>query len=272
MYKIGDFSRLSQISIRMLRFYDESNVLKPVYIDETSGYRYYDADQLLMTVTINFLRQNNFSTAEIKDIVTHLEDKEHLRNAIQQKQQELEVHSMQLQKKITNLKKAEMHLNKETMLMKYEIAVKEIPGALMMCKRDIIPSYDKEYLLWSGLHCEVEAHNWDIKYVEGAPTRAYFYDEGFKEGEVDVEICVPVEEKLSGSDHVIFREFPTKKCVCATFKGGYEHISEVHSAISSWIGEHQCTLDGANFTIYHVSPGMTNNPDEYVTEVCFPIQ
>ena len=37
-YKIGDFSRLTNISIRTLRYYDEIGILKPEYVDQYSGY------------------------------------------------------------------------------------------------------------------------------------------------------------------------------------------------------------------------------------------
>lgn len=46
MFKIGDFSKLSSISIRMLRHYDKVELLQPVKVDEQSGYRYYSASQL----------------------------------------------------------------------------------------------------------------------------------------------------------------------------------------------------------------------------------
>lgn len=46
MFKIGDFSKLSSISIRMLRHYDKVELLQPVKVDELSGDRFYSADQL----------------------------------------------------------------------------------------------------------------------------------------------------------------------------------------------------------------------------------
>jgi len=49
MLKIGDFSRLSNTSIRMLRYYDEINLLKPIMIDSNTGYRYYNAYQFVWT-------------------------------------------------------------------------------------------------------------------------------------------------------------------------------------------------------------------------------
>lgn len=46
MFKIGEFSKLSQVSIRMLRYYDEMNLLRPSEIDKLTGYRLYSVNQL----------------------------------------------------------------------------------------------------------------------------------------------------------------------------------------------------------------------------------
>lgn len=46
MFKISDFSSLSRISMRMLRFYDEKGILHPS-IMKANGYRYYEAKQLI---------------------------------------------------------------------------------------------------------------------------------------------------------------------------------------------------------------------------------
>ena len=46
MFKIGDFSKISRVPVKTLRYYDELGLLKPVEVDPFSGYRYYAADQL----------------------------------------------------------------------------------------------------------------------------------------------------------------------------------------------------------------------------------
>ena len=46
MFKIGEFSKLTQVSIRMLRYYDEAGLLKPASTDPWTGYRMYSADQI----------------------------------------------------------------------------------------------------------------------------------------------------------------------------------------------------------------------------------
>lgn len=57
-----------------------------------------------------------------------------------------------------------------------------------------------------------------------------------------------------------------------TFKGSYAQIDEVVAAVSAWIAENGYEPDGSMFDIYHVSPHETDNPDEFVTEVCFPVK
>ena len=65
MLKIGDFSKLARISIRMLRYYDENGLLQPKTIDRFTGYRYYGEDQLPQAERIRALREMGF-TGEIE--------------------------------------------------------------------------------------------------------------------------------------------------------------------------------------------------------------
>jgi DNA-binding transcriptional MerR regulator len=65
MFKIGDFSRLSQVSVKALRYYDERGLLKPARVDPTSNYRYYTADQLPRLHRLLVLKELGFSLDEI---------------------------------------------------------------------------------------------------------------------------------------------------------------------------------------------------------------
>lgn len=65
MYKIGEFSKLVDISVRTLRYYDEYGLLKPEYIDTFSGYRYYTDDNIVEAEIIKLLKSLDFSLEEI---------------------------------------------------------------------------------------------------------------------------------------------------------------------------------------------------------------
>ena len=46
LYKIGMFANMNRVTIKTLRYYDEQKLLVPVYVDEETGYRYYEAGQM----------------------------------------------------------------------------------------------------------------------------------------------------------------------------------------------------------------------------------
>ena len=55
-------------------------------------------------------------------------------------------------------------------------------------------------------------------------------------------------------------------------KGGYEQMPDVYGAVISWVNANGYEFAGAMFNIYHVSPHETQNPDEFVTEVCYSVK
>lgn len=66
MIKIGDFARLCQVSVVTLRYYDEMGLLKPVKVDEFTGYRFYSASQLPRLNRILALKDLGFPLEQIK--------------------------------------------------------------------------------------------------------------------------------------------------------------------------------------------------------------
>ena len=78
MLKIGDFSKLSRVSIRMLRHYDDMGLLKPAEIDAFTGYRYYREDQLFVIGRITALKDMGFALADIVRILDIYDDKKML--------------------------------------------------------------------------------------------------------------------------------------------------------------------------------------------------
>ena len=60
---------LSQVTIKTLRHYDKIDLLKPAYIDEQSGYRYYETEQVSQLLLIQRLKRYGFSLAEIQQLL-----------------------------------------------------------------------------------------------------------------------------------------------------------------------------------------------------------
>ena len=271
MLKISDFSKLSKISVRMLRFYDENDILKPIIVKE-NGYRYYETKQLLIASRIQYLRYLGFGTNKIKSILTIYHDSKEIAQYLKTHLMELEVEQRQVHERINALTMTIKKMEQEEIMMNYQVEIKEIPAMEMMCLRKIIPSYDKENLLWQGLNSEIESCKMEIRYVENTISMAVFYDQGYKEKDVDVEIRVQVKGQHVDTENIKFRQIPLVKVASVTFTGGYEHSTEVSYHIARWISEHNYEINGPDFSIYHVGYGKTDNPDEFVTEICYPIK
>ncbi len=70
MYRIGEFSKMFGVTIKTLRYYDEAGLLKPCFIQEENGYRYYNTQQLLELQRVVALRQAGLSIEETRDILS----------------------------------------------------------------------------------------------------------------------------------------------------------------------------------------------------------
>jgi len=270
MLKIGDFSKLSRISIRMLRHYDEIGLLVPESIDEFSGYRYYSEAQLLLANRINSLKDMGFSLSVIAEILKVYNDPEALKSYLLLKQAELLDLKEKTCRQLQILETIINRIGKESNVMEYSVVLKEIPQRYVASLRRRIPSYDKEGTLWEQMMKETASQN--VKFAIPCNSIAIFHDKEHKEHDPDVEIQISVQGSYRNTENVVFKTVPPVLVASVTFKGSYDQMIAVNQAVANWIRDNDYDFDGAMFNIYHVSPAQTQNPDEYVTEVCFPVK
>lgn len=84
MYTIGQFSKIGRVSTKTLRYYDEINLLKPMYVDRDTQYRYYAYEQVLKLLSISELKEYGLKLEEIKAIMDK-EDADLLKKFLQDK-------------------------------------------------------------------------------------------------------------------------------------------------------------------------------------------
>ncbi len=80
-----------------------------------------------------------------------------------------------------------------------------------------------------------------------------------------------VKGSYPDTEHVKFRTLPAVTVASCTYKGSYTLITDVYAAVVAWMEANGYAPAGPMFNIYHVSPHETQNPDEFVTEVCYPV-
>ena len=102
MFQIGEFSKITKVSLRMLRYYDKNDIFKPKIKDEWTGYRYYTADQIDDLYRIIQLRDAGFGVAEIAEWL-QTSDKEYLINRLAEKRKEIEQEIKEANAKLNQL-------------------------------------------------------------------------------------------------------------------------------------------------------------------------
>ncbi|MGN1135965.1 MAG: helix-turn-helix domain-containing protein [Oscillospiraceae bacterium] len=147
MLKIGDFSKFSGVSIRMLRHYDDIGLLKPAEIDEFTGYRYYREEQLFIVGRITALKDMGFALADIVRILEIYDDKEKLGDFLLLRQKELAALAKQTEYKMMLLDTARKRLRKEQN-MSFNVTVKTIPERYAATVHTVIPHYEDEGIAW----------------------------------------------------------------------------------------------------------------------------
>ena len=270
MLKIGDFSKLSRNSVRMLRHYDEIGLLTPEATDAFTGYRYYTEAQLTQANRITSLKAMGFGLAEIAALLSCYENPDRLAQTLQLKCQETKQEMEAAAYRLQLLDAALKQIRKDYTMMKYDVTLKELPERYVASVRQRIPSYDQESLLWQIMMEETQ--NLHMQPANPCLTTAVFYDGEYKENDVDVEVTKTVRGTYADTEHVKFKTLPPVQIASATYQGRYEDITEVNVAVANWIVENGYEFNGLGFNIYYVSPHETSNPEEYVTEVCYPVK
>ena len=269
MLKIGEFSKLSRVSVRMLRHYDEIGLLKPAEIDPFTEYRYYREDQLPAAGRIAALKDMGFSLADIVKILAVYEDREQLETFFSARRRELEALSRETARRLTLLDAAQKRLRKEEN-MNYNITIKTFPERYAGTVRMTIPRYEDEGMVWGVL--TEETGRMQLAEADPCLCAVTFLDGEYREENVEVLAWKTVKGSYPDTEHVRFRTLPETTVASCTYQGSYARITEVYAAVVAWIEANGYASAGPMFNIYHVSPHETQDPEEFVTEVCYPVK
>jgi DNA-binding transcriptional MerR regulator len=107
MFKIGDFSKLSRVPVKTLRFYDEIGLLKPKGVDRFTRYRYYELDQLPLLYRILGLKELGFSLEQIGRLLESELPPDQLKRMLEKRKTEIEV---QIEQEHIQLRRVENRL------------------------------------------------------------------------------------------------------------------------------------------------------------------
>jgi len=268
MFRIGEFSKLTQVSIRMLRYYNETGLLKPAETDKFTNYRLYATDQIPVLNKIIFLRDLGFNVSEIAVALNHWDD-EFITKQLENKRLEVESAIKAEQEKLSKIELAKNDILREKIAINYNVSIKSIPSYQVFSLRRIVPDYFTEGQLWKEMSAFADKHGIPVS----SDTFTIYHDMDYREKDVDMEICAPVARMGENKNGFVYRNTePVPIMVCTMVYGSFENIAGAFLSFANWLQEHnQYKMAGTSRQIVHRGPWNEESPDKYLTEIQVPL-
>ncbi len=230
MFKIGEFSKITQVSIRMLRYYDEVGLLKPEEVDKRTGHRMYSVTQIPRLNRILYLRDSGFNISEIA-LALEMNDCL-LLETLEQKRFEIMDTIQNEQEKLRKIAIAKNEIKENKGELHYNISIKAIPEYQVLSLRRIVSTYYSEGDLWNELSAFAKEQKIEIS----SHTFSVYHDTVYKEQNVDIELCVPVSKLCKDIAPFCFHIIkPVPVMACTMVYGDFSNIKGAYIAFAEWL-------------------------------------
>lgn len=267
MFRIGEFSKMTMTTVKALRYYDETGVLRPEFTDPFTGYRFYTTRQLVQLHKIHALRQGGLSIEEIKLLTL---GEQNPRAILERRQAELLCEFAEKQRQLSQIEFI-LQRQEEDIFMNYAATIKELPGCTIYSKQMTVPSYDSYFQLipaigealskkYPDLKCRVPEYCF-IRYLDGE----------YKEKDINVEYCEAVDSPRPDFDDIKFRQIEAATAVSVLHKGSYNELPKAYAYAFRWMEENGYTAADAPRECYIDGIWNKEDPSEWLTDLQIPI-
>ena len=261
MLTIGEFSKLSRVSPRMLRHYDALGLLCPAHTGQDNGYRYYDETQLVQVVRIRRLSQYGFSLAEI-GVLLPLSDQE---LAVRLRQRRLAAYGElnRLRKTLRQMEEEIFQMEGIDMSKHYSVILLEDPAQRVFSLRRTI-DITQIHQLFQDLHQAAAERGLS----QAGCTQMLYHGKEFSLETIDGEAQMVVTGQGEG-----ITQRPAQLCAATTHRGPYEQIQHAYDALCSWLAQHsEYQICGPAIERYLKDEREVSGPEELETGVLFPVR
>ena len=267
--KIGEFSKMMQVTVKTLRHYEQKGLLVPDEVDEWTGYRFYSITQMQRLNTIRGLQRQGFTLEEIRDLLEDgapMPSIDQLTRKIEETEKQLQ---MLTERRNQLLKWIDSHKLIKTM---EKFSIQSLPEIIVASHREIIPDYSALGMLCVnkigpemqrlGCQCPPPGYCFTIE-----------HGNEYSATSIDIEYCEQVEEMGKDSDIIQFKRLPAvPKALCMKHIGPYERFYESRTQAFSYMKEHGYKIAGNPRTCYIDGVWNQDDPELWLSIIQIPIE
>ena len=267
LYSIGEFSQVTGLSVKTLRFYHENGLLLPSSVDAATGYRFYDASKVEKARVIMRLREMEFSLEDIAAVLGACADEADILNYLERQKHDLQ-QRIQEDRDIVRVLAG--------IIAKEKAARQLLEGsAFAVAERTLAP------LLVAGLRMKGEYSDCGAGFARlgkavgrhiCGKALCLYYDGEYRDGDADFEPCFPIRKEIA-ADGVAVRTLPGGRCLTLIHRGPYDQLGRSYAKILQQADDQKLKITLPTREVYVKGPGLIfrGNPKNYLTEIQLPV-
>lgn len=267
MMKIGAFSRLCRVPVKTLRYYDEIGLMQPAEIDAFTGYRYYSLDQVPRLNRILALKDLGFSLEEIGRALDEDLTLAEMRGMLKLRRAEISAVLNEEEARLARVEARMKQIEMEGNMPEFDIIVKDVDEMTVAMLRRVVSNYAAVGEIMGPLFGSLG----QAGIAPIGPVISIYYDEEYKEKNVDIAVTVPVTPGSKPVPPVTVETLHAETVASLTRIGPYDDFSPAYQALFGWVEANGYKVTGPNREVYLRGPSDGITPDEYVTEILVPI-
>jgi len=276
MIKIGEFSKLVQVPVATLRYYDQVGLLKPIEVDRFTGYRYYSAGQLPRLHRILALKGLGFSLEQIGAVLDEGLTPEQMRGMLRLRHAQISQQLVDAHSQLVAVEVRLQQIEREEQLSTYDVILKHVEPLLVASVRAILPNHSAVGALFGEVYDAIGPHVSEALHphpADGGQTLVLCYDTEFKETNVDGAAAFMLRCRVPESGRMRVHELPAATMAATVHHGSYNTIGAAHEAILTWNDANGYRVAGPDreLNLYHSMPIRLDDPS-YVTEIQYPVE
>ncbi|MFD6274789.1 MerR family transcriptional regulator [Streptomyces sp. NPDC060209] len=270
MFTIGDFARHGRVSVRMLRHYDATGLLRPAHVDPATGYRYYSAAQLARLNRVIALKGLGLTLQQVRKILDEKVTTEELRAMLRLRRSELEVAMAAAAVRLVQVEARLRSIESEGHMPTNDVVIKSLPAIRVAELTANASSFEPEDIgpVIGPLYDELFRRLSAAGVTPAGPGVAYYEDAQEGGGEISVHAAVQVAAPLrDGAFRVL--DLPSfDQAATIVHRGSMDTVLPTAQALALWIDENGYQSAGYPREINLECP---DNRDDWVTELQAPV-
>jgi DNA-binding transcriptional MerR regulator len=260
---IGDFSRMTHLSVKALRFYHDQGLLEPARIDQSSGYRYYEPSQVPLAQVIRRLRDLDMPLDQVRAVVKAPD--------VETRTREIIAHLTAMEAKLAELQTSVSSLRAllEGTAARPGIEFRSIPATRALAVRGTVTVQDA-WAWGTEVFSEIYRRIEQAGQAPAGPGGALFPAGFFELHQAELTAFVPVDGPVPGEGRAGIVTVPGVEAAVMVHDGSPADSDQTYGALGTAVAERAIGVEGP-IREYYLVPFTEPDLSRHRAEICWPV-